>query len=146
MDKKYHLLVAGIVFSILWLVIPKIQVTDIIFPVFLTIFPDIDLAFEKRLGHRSMWTHSIILPLLIFLFNSISAYALILLSIGIHLACDVDIFRKKGGFYTIVILNMYLSNKVKVPKYRLKSVQSTVWLIVNFFISLSIFIWWLTWP
>jgi len=141
MDKKYHLLVAGIVFTVLWLVIPKIQITDILFPIFVTLFPDIDHAFEKRLGHRSMWTHSIILPLLVFIFNPVSAYALILLSIGIHLICDFK-FSKRMGFYTIIILNIYLSNKVKVPKYRLNGEQTSAWLVINFMIALGIFIWW----
>lgn len=141
MDKKYHLLVASIVFIILWIFIPKIHITDIFFPIFMTIFPDIDLAFEKRLGHRSMWTHSIILPLLVFIFNPISAYALILLSIGIHLLCDLR-FTKKMGFYNIIILNIYLSNMVHFPRYRLKGNQTSAWLVVNFLIALIIFIWW----
>lgn len=141
MDKKYHLLISGITFTFLWLFIPKIQITDIVFPVFLTIFPDIDLAFEKRLGHRSMWTHSIILPLLVFLFNPISAYTLVLLSIGLHLACDFK-FTKRMGFYNIIILNIYLSNKVKVPRYRLNGKQTSAWLIANFLLALTIFMWW----
>lgn len=140
MDKKYHLLVAGITFIFLWLFVPKIQITDIIFPAFLTIFPDIDQAFPKRLGHRSIWTHSIILPLLVFLFNPTPAYALILFSIGLHLILDFK-FTKRMGFYNIIIWNIYLSNKVKVPKYRLKSVQTTIWLVGNFLISLFIFTW-----
>jgi len=141
MDKKYHLLMAGSVFVLLWLFIPIIQITDIIFPVFITIFPDVDQAFRKRLGHRSMWTHSVILPLLVFIFNPTTTYVLILLSIGIHLICDLR-FTKQMGFYNIIILKVYLSNKVHFPKYRLNGQQTTAWLIVNFLVALIIFIAW----
>jgi len=141
MKGKYHLLTSIIFFIILWLSIPKIKITEILMPIILSLYPDIDLKFTKYLGHRSIWTHSIIIPFIIFLFNPSPITILFIVSVGLHLACDLR-FTKQSGFYTIVILKVYLSNKVHFPRYRLNGRHSTTWLAGNFIISMVILITW----
>ena len=61
-------------------------------------FPDIDLSFQLLLGHRSIITHSILLPYLLYLYfnkkNNLTPFKTILivgiyLGIGLHLSADL---------------------------------------------------------
>lgn len=141
MKGKYHLIISFIFFIVLWLLIPKINVTDIIFPIFVTIFPDVDLKFKKILGHRSIWTHSIILPLIVFIFTPEILQVLILIAIGLHLLCDIK-FTKMQGYATLIILNVYITPKIRFPRYRLTGKQSNLWLLGNFIMAMIILIIW----
>ncbi|KKN90817.1 hypothetical protein LCGC14_0224000 [marine sediment metagenome] len=139
MKYKNHFLITVIIFIILWLIVPEVQITEIIFPSVLATFPDIDKQF-KILGHRSAVTHSIIIPFIVYLFNPYMDYLLIMLSITIHGLLDIRISKKKQvGYYTI----KWFGYSIGAGKWRYKGMNgknSTIWLSLNFFISLSLFI------
>ena len=149
MKGRWHLLVGLAVFIPLWVLIPKIQLTEIIFPIVLSTFPDLDLGF-KSLGHRSALTHSLLLPLIVYLFNPYMDYLLIILTVGIHLMCDTRFAKgKRKGFYCIKILRikklMYHSTTEGVElvwktKWGLNGFWSTIFLQLQFIISVIIFI------
>ena len=78
-------------------------------------FPDKDQMFQKSLGHRSIITHSILLPLLLILINSFKPKILInifiigvFLGIGLHLSADLH--PKNWNWYGYANIKL-LSNK-----------------------------------
>lgn len=144
MKGRWHLLVGLAVFIPLWLLIPKIQLTEIIFPIVLSTFPDLDLGF-KSLGHRSALTHSLLLPLIVYFFNPYMDYLLIILTVGIHLMCDTRFAKKKQkGFYCIKIWRIKYKNDngewVWKTKWGLNGFWTTILLEVQFVLSVIIFL------
>ncbi|MCP4762601.1 MAG: hypothetical protein GY870_12545 [archaeon] len=144
MKGKYHLLTNLACFIPLWLLIPKIQLTEIIFPIILATFPDLDLGF-KSLGHRSALTHSLLLPLIVYMFNPYMDYLLIILSVGIHLICDTRFAKgKQKGFYCIKVWRIKHRNSkgewVWKTKWGLNGFTTTLLLEIQFAISVIIFL------
>jgi len=140
MKGKFHLVSTLIFFILLWLIVPDIHVTEIFLPVFLTMYPDVDLRFQS-LGHRSIWTHSIVLPFIVFCFNPSMITVLVILSIGFHCLCDLR-FTKQTGYYTIKILRMRSSKRSWYSRFRMNGKQTTTWLFSNFILSLIITLIW----
>lgn len=134
MDGREHLIIGFLFFIIIWIFIPIIRITDIIIAIFISICPDVDLKFPKRLGHRSVWTHSIILPLILFIFQPMTMTVLFIVSFGLHCACDLR-FKRIGGKYTIKIIKLGHTIGLDYD-------GSTVWLLGNFLFSLLILIGW----
>ena len=102
-------------------------------------FPDIDQMFQKSLGHRSIITHSILLPLLLILINSFKPKALvnilimgIFLGIGLHLSADLHPSSWHG------YANIKLPSNISI------GILSPFWIAINaifgFFLSAKIFI------
>lgn len=138
MRGKWHFITTTLFFILLWLIIPEVQITEIIFPSVLATFSDIDLQF-KFLGHRSFLTHSIIIPFIIYLFNPYIDYLLIMLSIGLHCLCDIRISKKKQvGYYTIKWFG--LKKKGRYSYKNLDGAWSTAWLSLNFWVAFIQFI------
>nr|URC17486.1 MAG: hypothetical protein [Lokiarchaeota virus Skoll Meg22_1214] len=106
------------------------------------LFPDLDFMLGKKY-HRFFLFHSIILlfPIWLFYFLGgmeffIELWGFLILNVGIHLVCDVRIIHeKRRGSYTI---KFYLTPENRVRGLRGKA--STTWLVVNFIMSIFIFI------
>lgn len=121
---------ACIVFiGIIW-ISAKITVTSVIIPILCNMIPDTDLKFES---HRNILFHSIILPLIVFIYNPTTLAVLIIFSFGLHCLCDIR-FKKVGGYYTI---KWYKNKSISGYWY------ATFWFTINFMASLSLLIWWL---
>jgi hypothetical protein len=135
MEGRNHLIIGSTFFIILWIIIPSIHISEIIIAIFLSICSDIDLKFKKRMGHRSIWTHSIILPFIVFLFLPFTLTILFISSFGLHCSCDLK-FRKVGGTYTIKIIKIF--GKTIGLNYE----QSTIWLLLNFLFSFALLLAW----
>ena len=138
MKGKWHLIVAMLVFIPLWILIPAIQLTDIFYPIVLTILPDIDLKFDS-LGHRSVITHSLLIPLIVYVFNPYMVNLLIILSVGIHCSCDVTLKPKRWqGGYTIKVLKIRNPWRGWMVKKSLNGNWSTVWLLSQFLLACGV--------
>ncbi|KKN39613.1 hypothetical protein LCGC14_0741870 [marine sediment metagenome] len=138
MKYKNHFLITTLFFILLWLIIPEVQITEIIFPSILSTFPDIDRQF-KVLGHRSALTHSIIIPFIVYLFNPYMNYLLIMLSVAMHGLCDIRLQPKKQvGYYTIKWFGMKSTGRYTYKN--LNGGYSTLWLSINFWIAFIQFI------
>ena len=95
-------------------------------------FPDIDQMFQKSLGHRSIITHSILLPLLLILINSFKPKTLvnifiigIFLGIGLHLSADLH--PKNWNWYGYA--------NIKLPSNKSIGALSPIWIAGNAIIS-----------
>ncbi|MBD3196564.1 MAG: hypothetical protein GF317_16025 [Candidatus Lokiarchaeota archaeon] len=159
MRGKYHLILTTLFFLSLWGVFniwlgkEYISITQILTAIPLSYFPDIDTNF-KFLGHRNWFTHSIILWVGIYYFNPHSIFLLIVLAVGFHCLCDCRVKRsKQRGYYTIKILPIVIMFRVdfylrfipllKSGKVRYKGLNgrnSTIWLLLNFIVSLGLFL------
>lgn len=102
--------------------------------------PDIDLKLDKS-THRNIWFHSITV-LTIYLFMSLQypSFALFItilnVSVGVHLLGDCKINRSKMmGYYCIC----YWKGK------RLNGLNSTLWLLGNFTLSVIILVMYVRW-
>ena len=95
-------------------------------------FPDKDQMFQKSLGHRSIITHSILLPLLLILINSFKPKILInifiigvFLGIGLHLSADLH--PKNWNWYGYA--------NIKLPSNKSIGALSPIWIAGNAIIS-----------
>ena len=109
---------------------------------FVTInFPDLDLHFKSLLGHRSIITHSILLPYLMYYFlikkkDHTSRYIVIFiigafLGIGLHLSADNNIFFI---YYWIKLYsgNWSMPGEIKLPgNHDIGIVLSFIWVTLN---------------
>ena len=74
------------------------------------IFPDFDQSFQKLLGHRSIITHSILLPYLIYFYqivkkekpNNNIVYICIGIFLGIAIHLSADLFPKGWRGYALI--------------------------------------------
>lgn len=134
MKKPYHLILGIILFVALAYAFEEITFTLILYPMFLNLMPDIDQTFGS---HRNILTHSLILPILVFLFNPNLFNILCLLAFGFHCLCDITIHPKKWrGFYTIKI---WRGNFFPNTDSSLKGFMSTFWLFINGLVAIIIF-------
>lgn len=134
MDFDNHHFVAFGVFITLWLLFQEITFSDILLPIFLASAPDVDLKLKFNLeSHRNMFFHSLMIPLIIFIFHRDVLLILCILSFGLHCICDIR-FKKVGGYYT---LKLY--GNVSVGGYW----AATIWYIFNFLNSLGLLTVWL---
>lgn len=117
----------------LWLAFDEIQFSEILIPMAISTFPDVDLHFQS---HRNIITHSVIIWLVVCFFNFTMITVLSLFSIGLHLLFDVRMDNKKWkGYYTLKLYRQKPAFPMK-PKHR--GLLTTIWFIVNFLISTMI--------
>ena len=133
MKGSWHYIIGIVVFTILWLVIDEIKLTMIFIPIALSLFPDADLKLNS---HRNFLFHSVILWLVVFIFNPSLMMALVCLSIGIHCISDITLIPSAWkGFYTLKLVGnrpffMFIKG--------CRGLLTTLWLLVNFIISVII--------
>jgi len=128
MNRKWHFIISLFFFVTLMLLFKVVTVTLIVIPLaWGTLVPDADKSFES---HRNIWFHSLVIPLIVMIFNLGILTILIVLSTGLHCLCDIGL-KKKGGFFTIKWVKM-------------KSIDgfwfAEVWLICNFIVAVVLFI------
>jgi len=123
-----HLATGFVFFLILWLLIPEVKITMIFIPIAMVLFPDTDLKFNT---HRNFLFHSVIIWVIVWIYNPSLINALVVLSIGLHCLCDIRLSPKYWkGFYNIKLYRRSL----------LKGLTSTLWLAINFIISVIVFL------
>lgn len=133
MNGRSHLITTTIFFLVLMIVFEKITITLVLAAIPLSYFPDIDNNFKQTIGHRNIITHSIILWVIIGIFNPNSIFVFIIAAVGFHCLCDIRwMKRKQTGYYTI----KYTAHK------GMNGYLSTIWLLGNAIISITIFIIW----
>ena len=127
MNKLAHFLFELFGFLIIWGIFEEITITMIIIPIFWgTLFPDFDHQIKS---HRNIIFHSIIPNFVIFLFDFTLINKLLIISVAIHLLCDlIPTFRKKGGYSCI---HYWFG--------RFSTVKTRIWFVLN--ILGSIIIW-----
>lgn len=114
--------------------IDELTISLITLPIFWgAMFPDFDHQIKS---HRNILFHSIGLNLFVWFFNQSMFTALLTMSVGIHLLFDCKWwtykdkkFIKKGGSFCI---DLYY--------YRLSTMWTVIWLIVNFVGSVGLFV------
>ena len=134
MEFREHLIASTIFFIILWIVFEKVTFSLILIPIILCRVPDYDQSF-KRLHHRNILTHSIIIPLFVFIFNPNLHVLLMVLSFGFHDLCDIKLRRKDGKF--VKIGGTYT---VKWSKKGLGYTNTIIFLMSNFIVSFVLFL------
>jgi len=135
MKGKWHFVFTTTFLILLWVIFgvvlqkPYFTITQIIAAVPISFFPDVDQNFSF-LGHRNWFTHSIILWVIIYIFNPHFIFLTLQLGIGFHCLCDIRLRpEKQVGYYTI----KWFKGK------GLNGLQSTAWLNLNFWISFILF-------
>ena len=139
MRGKYHLIFTFFFFIDLWLVF-GIYIQKHYFTITLTLtgvifsfFPDIDTNF-KRLGHRNIFTHSVLFPEIVYLFSQNFLSLLFVLAVGFHCLCDMRIRKTKmRGYYTIKFIGVIRLTRLHYKG--MNGTKSTVWLFLNFLIA-----------
>ncbi len=139
---KGHFFWGFIYLLIITILIEPLALVLIFIVTFIGIFPDLDMKLYKN-SHRWVWFHSLLFPILAFIFYPNILTLLILLAIGFHLFLDVFWSavqgKKRTGYYTICIIPSYTWNfiffKIKTHSVRLNANKSTIWLLLNFMIS-----------
>lgn len=144
MKGKWHFIFTTIFLIGLWVIFglylnkPYFTITQIIAAVPISFFPDVDQNF-KMLGHRNWFTHSIMLWMIIYLFNLHFIFLIFMLGIGFHCLCDMRLRpSKQVGYYTIKWFGY--RKPVNYVYKGLNGTESTIWLFMNFLISFVIFI------
>lgn len=129
MNKLNHFIFETVIFLLLWGFFEKITITMIIIPIFWgTLFSDFDHQFNS---HRNIVFHSIFINMVIFWFEPSWANCLLIISVGIHLLCDlIPTFKKKGGYSCID----YVFG-------RFSTWQTRVWFILNILGAVSYLVW-----
>jgi len=131
MNLKGHIFWSCLIMIILWILIPDITITSILVSIPFTIFPDIDHNFGS---HRHFLPHSIILWIIVFIFNPSIITVMIVFGTGLHCLEDIKP-RKMKGF---ALITYWKYKKLFKFKY-----SSTLWLLINFINSVIILGWWL---
>jgi hypothetical protein len=134
MKKQYHLMSTAI-FLIVFAYFDKITVTLCIAAFIYGLVPDLDQlkGIKQFIGHRWFLSHSIIIWIIVGVFNPDPIFVLIPAIIGFHCLMDVRWVRnQQKGYYTISIM----------PGWRLNGFWSTIWLLVNFIVSFTFLIGW----
>ena len=145
MRGKWHFVTTTIFIVFLWIIFglwlgkPYFNITQVIAAIPISFFPDIDQNF-KMLGHRNWFTHSIILWVVIYLFNPHFIFLLLMLGIGFHCLMDIRLQPKKQvGYYTIKWYG-YRGTNLKYSYKGMDGLLSTYYLTINFAISFIVFI------
>ena len=136
MNRKSHLLIGSIVLVLVNLLSSKITITLIAIPIGMSLIPDIDAGTRY---HRFFLSHSIIPWVVVYLFNPTLLTALVCFAVGIHLILDIHINKQKMvGFYTIKFFKVLDVKNRGFKMIGLSGKQTTIWLIVNFLLSIMI--------
>ena len=131
MRAKHHLLATSIFFLLLYFAFDAVRLSAIFAPIFITLFPDVDLHLGS---HRNWFFHSVFLWVAILLFNFDIYHALFVVSVGFHLLCDITLFPSKWvGYYCVKWWKRGM-----FPRGR-QGVMSTMWYVFNFVCALAIF-------
>jgi len=141
MKGKNHLIIAAFIFMLLDGYVEEVKLGDIALLIMFTLIPDTDIKFGS---HRNILFHSILIPALTLFGDFGVLEILLILSVGIHLLCDVRFpymekdkktdeyeWNKPGGFYLI-----------KMGRKRMTYLQTNAWLIGNGLLSIGLFIAW----
>ena len=144
MKRLGHLFWTFIYIFIITFLIEPLALVLIFIVVFTGLFPDLDYGDN----HRFWLSHSVLFPLLAWIFYPHILTLLILLAIGHHCGLDTVsnvIFGKQAtGYYTIVLIPSieldFKLFKIKTKNYRINGRLSTYYLLTNWFISLIILI------
>ena len=131
MKFRWHFVFALCLFTILWIAIESISLSMIFIPILMAPLPDVDLKFKS---HRNAVFHSILIPVIVFIFNPSELTALVCLSFGLHCLLDGISFKKKIGYYRI---KWYHNHEM------LNGKASMIWLWANFIASVIILTWWI---
>ena len=128
----YHIVEYRLIFVFVYIAIP------------FGVISDFDLALVKA-WHRHWLFHSIIFVVgLWFLSWGYPELQLlssmIILAVGFHCLCDVS-FTTKGGTYCVKLFYVPLKGNIRGLNY----FMSTVWYVVNFLVSLGLFILTVVW-
>lgn len=127
---RWHFSGALSVFIALWLLVPKITFSLILYPIIISVVLDLDFKFKQ---HRHILSHSIIIPLIPLIFNFSLFFSLMCFGWGLHCLMDVHFKHKKmTGFYCIKYWG----------KRRFSGYMTTFILLASFTVSLMI-LWWL---
>lgn len=126
MNRLAHFIAGIIFFLVLWGLFELITLSLILIPIAMVLFPDVDAGTKI---HRHFLTHSIIAWFGVWLYNPSILTALVCVAIGFHCLCDINGLNPKRwrGSYTI-----------KFTTYGLNGKLSTLWLFMNFILSLII--------
>ena len=107
-----------------------------------TYIPDRDSGLDKGL-HRWILLHSIAIPLFFFIFEQSTLVALLIFTQGLHCLCDIHLRRKKQvGTYTIKYVRIRSKRSKKRKIIGMNGLNSTIFLIANFAIGLTILTVW----
>ncbi len=142
---KHHFLWTTIFFIGLWLLFgiylkkDYFTITQVIAAIPISFFPDVDKNFLV-MGHRNWFSHSILLWIIIYIYNPYFIFLILMLGIGFHCLLDINFEKERQkGYYTI----KWFGYSLKTSKWHYKGLNgknSTIWLFLNFFIALSLFI------
>jgi len=134
MKGKHHLLMASIFFIALYFLVERVTLSMLPAPIIITLYPDLDHHFET---HRNFFFHSIFLWVIIFFFNQDIYHLLFILSVGVHLLCDITPRPSKWtGFYVLKWRKGGVFKKGPLKQ----GVMSTFWYFGNFSAALFLFI------
>ncbi len=125
-----HHITVFIIFGMMWILLQEVTFSDILLPIVINSIPDVDLKFKS---HRNLFYHSVIFPMMVWIFNPSMYSVLLVFSFGLHCICDIRL-KRVGGFYT---LKVWKGHSVKGYKF------ATTWYISNFLISLGLLVFWL---
>lgn len=135
MKKQYHLITTTIFLIAFAYIFEKITITLVMAAFVYCLVPDLDQlkGIKEFVGHRFFLSHSIIIWVIIGIFNPDPIFILIPAVIGLHCLMDIRWVRnEQKGYYTICFFF----------GLRLNGFWSTVWLLVNFIISFIFLIGW----
>jgi hypothetical protein len=158
-NKKCHVIYSTIILVGLWLIFrfyfgkEYFTITLVIAAIPMCLYSDIDCSIPP-FGHRNWLFHSIIVWVVIFIFNPMFVFVLFIFAIGIHCLLDIRFCaRKRVGFYTIKIWMIPTlsildkENKQNIIVWKtlwgLNGAWSTLFLVANFLISIIILGWFL---
>lgn len=135
MKREYHILSSLIFLIVCAYIVEAITVTMCMIAFVWAIVSDWDnLDMVKQfIGHRNIITHSIIIPVIIMIFNPVSELMMIVPIMGLHCLMDLKIRKKQRVGYA----NITLTSAI-----RLGGKASTIWLLSNFLLSFTIFVIW----
>ena len=133
MKFKWHFIGALIAFTVLWILILEITIIAIIFGIIISVFvPDSDFKIN---AHRHYLFHSIIVWVIILIFEPHIICLCALQGVGIH--CALDTKFKRSGMKGTYCISFWGQKKL------LNGIQSTIWLWCNVIATIGITIWWL---
>ena len=137
MKREYHIIGTILYLLLFTLIFKEITISIMWISIIYGIASDLDNLnvkwFKTHITHRHWLFHSIIVPIIVFLFNPHILMLMPITAIGFHCLLDCRYNRsKQRGYYTIKLFR----------GYGLDGFKSTIWLLLNYTISLIITIFW----
>lgn len=145
MKWRWHLLTTFIIMGVIAIFTKTVNIVEgvIIPPIWATLFSDCDAKFQYvrkdkkdklqetfkkfSIPHRSIWTHSIILTFIVWLYDPSLLLTLMIFAQGVHCLEDINVMKStRLGTYNIHYLKIF--NKT----YGMKGRASTLWLLLQF--------------